>query len=465
MNYVPCFVDIDNDKIKKLRYTIFIQDAEEGGVVLNEEKLLKRATIYSLILMVCIVTFSIGMRMPQESISYASEITKTPMPSIELEQEITEVTNEIEETHIEKQFITSLDEEILEKYGNNLIVVRKPKDLVKDYTYDFEEYAVDRRIVLTITGLSSEVITADDIYRFYENQYMNGPSKEVMLSPVPAFIPTSLLFSTSYPFPTTLSSPTTIPFSTTIPLPTDSVTNINITYSTTPDNVISAEITMDLIKTYAYLLEEDEKFFYICLVDPHDVYDKIIVLDAGHGGNDSGTYSSGYSYLEKTMNLDMLLRLQEYFIDNENIKIYTTRTTDRRLTLNQRVDLANDVGADLFLSIHCNASKYKSIHGTEVLYNENQDDWNTFNSKQFAQICLEELVDNIGLKNRGIVARGSDVHIIGESQVPVALVEVAFMSNKDDMDFLKEDENRQIIAEGIYNGIIRALEAKNIEDK
>ncbi len=438
---------------------------------MDDEKLLKRATIYSLILMFCIVTFSVSMRMPKESISYASEILKTPMPSIELNQEKIEVlseievsqtsSNQIEDNQVEKQFIASLDEEIEEQYGDNLIAIRKPKDLAKDYTYIFEDFAVDRRIVLTITGLSIESITADNIHRIFENHYNNGPIKMVMPTPAPTSIPlpTPLPLSTSALLPTP-----SVPLPTTIPLPTDSVTNINITYSTTPENSISAVITLDLIKTYAYLLEEDEKYFYICLVDPHDIYDTVIVLDAGHGGIDSGTYSSGYCYLEKTMNLDMLLKLQEYFTNDKNIKIYTTRTTDRRLTLNQRVDLANDVGADLFLSIHCNANESKSIHGTEVLYNENQNDWDSFNSKQFAQICLEELVDIIGLKNRGIVDRSSDVHIIGEAKVPVALVEVAFMSNKNDMNFLKEDENRQLIAKGIYNGIIRALEAKNMED-
>jgi N-acetylmuramoyl-L-alanine amidase len=245
-------------------------------------------------------------------------------------------------------------------------------------------------------------------------------------------------------------------------IPTDNVTSIQLTNTV---DAISYEksviLTLDLIKTYAYLLEEDDHYFYIALAKPQDVYDTIIVLDAGHGGQDSGTYSRGYDYLEKDMNLDMLLRLQERLQQHENIKIYTTRTTDRRLTLNQRVNLANDVEADLFLSIHCNANLSKNIKGTEVLYNDKQNDWANFNSKQFATICQEDLIACIGLRDRGIVPRSHNVYIVGEAHMPVALVEVAFMSNISDLNFLKQENNRQKVSEGIYHGIMRSLEMKD----
>ncbi|MDD5935869.1 MAG: N-acetylmuramoyl-L-alanine amidase [Clostridiales bacterium] len=433
---------------------------------MNEEKLLKRAAAYSLVLMICIVTFSTGMKTPHESVSYASEVIKTPTPSIET-NEIAEENLVVEAKKIEEESIlpVEIDKKISKKYGQNLIAIRKPDHLSKDYSFSIEDLAVDRRIVVTITGLKKESINADNIYRIYENNYNCGQVNSNIMLPIvpisdaidearaeePAY--TQENSSNALVLPTESLTPT--------PIPTDSVTSLDITYTSTPDKNVNAVLTLDLIKTYGYVLKEDKNYFYICLVNPHDIYDTIVVLDAGHGGNDSGTYSHGNEYLEKDMNLDMLLKLQEYFMKNENIKIYTTRSTDRRLTLNQRVNLANDVNADLFLSIHCNANLSREIHGTEVLYNENQNDWNIFNSKQFAKICLEELVKKIGLKDRGIVARSRDVLIIGESKVPVALVEVAFMSNKEDMNFLKQEKNRKKAAEGIYNGIIRALEVKN----
>ena len=67
------------------------------------------------------------------------------------------------------------------------------------------------------------------------------------------------------------------------------------------------------------------------------------------------------------------MELKKLLDAQEEIKVYYTRTEDRRLTLNQRVNLANDLEADLFLSIHCNSNPSTSVHGTEVLFNEKQD--------------------------------------------------------------------------------------------
>jgi N-acetylmuramoyl-L-alanine amidase len=346
-------------------------------------------------------------------------------------------------------FPYGIDNELKEQLGDNFIAIEKPQGLSEEYAFTLEDIAVDRRINITISGLTNALIDCSQIHRIYGNNYNYG--LPIVLSPSPTLMPELGEEEVTYD---ESSLPTMIL--------TDNVTSIQLTNTVdATSNEKSVVITLDLIKTYAYLLEEDDHYFYIALVKPQDVYDTIIVLDAGHGGLDSGTYSKGYDYLEKDMNLDMLLRLQEYLQQHENIKIYTTRTTDRRLTLNQRVNLANDVEADLFLSIHCNANLSKNIKGTEVLYNDKQNDWAIFNSKQFATICQEDLIACIGLKDRGIVPRSHNVYIVGEAHMPVALVEVAFMSNLSDLNFLKQEHNRQKVSEGIYHGIMRSLEMKD----
>jgi N-acetylmuramoyl-L-alanine amidase len=425
-----------------------------GGKHLNEEKVLKRAAAYSLFLMICVVTFSVGMRFPKESISYASEITKTPMPSESpLIAKPTEVVTA--EDAISNDLYSNLpfkiDNELKKRLGDNFIAIEKPQGLANDYTFSLEDLAVDRRINITIAGSKPVLIDVAKIHRIYGSNYNYGTP--IVISPSPTPIPDPEVEEASY-------EPSIVPEY----VPTDNATAIDIVYNvddTTHKN--STLVTLDLIKTYAYQLEEDDHYFYIALLRPQDVYDTIVVLDAGHGGKDCGTYSDGFEYLEKTMNLDMILRLNEYFSNYKKIKIYTTRTTDRRLTLNQRVNLANDVEADLFLSIHCNANLESNIDGTEVLYNEKQNDWTSFNSKEFATICQEDLAANIGLRDRGIVPRSKDVFIVGEAHMPVALVEVAFMSNSTDLNFLIKESNRQLVAEGIYHGILRSLETMGKE--
>jgi N-acetylmuramoyl-L-alanine amidase len=401
--------------------------------------------------MICVVTFSVGMRFPKESISYASEITKTPMlseaPTISITP--TEAITAVDAipNDLYSNLPYDIDNDLKKRLGENFIAIEKPQGLAENYTFALEDLAVDRRINITIAGSKPVLIDIAMIHRIYGVNYNCG--MPVVISPSPTPIPDPEEEEASY-------EPSIAPEY----VPTDNATAIDVVYNV--DDVThnnTTLLTLELIKTYAYQVEEDDHYFYIALLRPQDVYDTIIVLDAGHGGKDCGTYSDGFEYLEKTMNLDMMLRLNDYLSNHEKIKVYTTRNTDRRLTLNQRVNLANDVEADLFLSIHCNANLDSNIAGTEVLYNEKQNDWTSFNSKQFATICQEDLAASIGLRDRGIVPRSQNVYIVGEAHMPVALVEVAFMSNSSDLSFLIQESNRQLVAEGIYHGIMRSLES------
>lgn len=401
---------------------------------LTDEKLLKYATYYSVLLMIGVLIVSLIFKSKEGNVTYASElkptleITKVLQPTF-----IPTSTPTVKEEKIDRFSYLSepVSNQMRQNLGDNFIAIRKPDDLVGGLSFSLEDQAVDRRIIITIPGIKKELIDISDVHRFQgENHHNNRIQQKEPINPHVEN--------------------------------TDLLTGAKISYSELDEaGQKNAVITLDLIKTFGYVPYEDEHYFYVQLARPQDIYDKIIVLDAGHGGKDCGTYSRGYEYLEKTMNLDMILKLQQRFIDEQsNIKVYMTRTTDRTLTLNQRVDLANDVEADFFLSIHCNANESRSVKGTEVLYSEYQDGWTKMNSKEFALICLDELVKSIGLVNRGIFQRGFNVHIIGEAKVPVALVEVAFMSNTSDMNFLKKEENRQKAADGIYNGIMRAFNEK-----
>ena len=236
----------------------------------------------------------------------------------------------------------------------------------------------------------------------------------------------------------------------------DVVKAIETTVETAEDGSVTQSLLLTLDKTYVYQLYEDEWNYYIALVRPKDVYDKIVVVDAGHGGLDAGTISAGNVYLEKNMNLDIVLRLKELLDGQDGIKVYYTRTTDWKPSLSQRVNLANDVEADFFLSVHCNANETHALHGTEVLYDSRQDVLSGMNSRRFAQILLEEMDEHLGLFNRGLVAREHNLTIIKYAQVPVALVEVAFLSNASDMEVLAKEQTRADVAQGLFDALMRA---------
>lgn len=243
----------------------------------------------------------------------------------------------------------------------------------------------------------------------------------------------------------------------------DSYKDVTISYEYNPNTFLyTAILDIQLDAIYAQQVYEDKNNIYVTLQNPHKVYDKIIVVDAGHGGNDIGTYTDDMKYYEKDINLSITLYLKELLDKNNNIKVYYTRLSDEKVYLNPRLDIANDLKADLFISIHCNSSDYKNARGSEVLYSTKGQKGMQLKSKKFAEICLEELLNVIKIPDRGVV-KSNDIYIVGNARVPVALIEVGFMSNSKDLKFLQKEENRKDIATGIYNGITRAY--KQLENR
>lgn len=244
--------------------------------------------------------------------------------------------------------------------------------------------------------------------------------------------------------------------------PTDIVQAVQITYDSATQTA-TASITLDHL--YVPFLYEDADYYYIALKKPKDVYDKILVIDAGHGGKHPGTMSRDGVYLEKGFNLSIILHLKKLLDQRSDIKVYYTRLTDESVYLRPRVDLANEAEADFFISVHNNAYKNQYAYGTEVLYHEQQPDVGEglgIGSKTLASLCLEEITNLLGTRDRGLRA-GSGTYIIGHSEVPVALIEVGYLTNEEDLSMLQQDENLALTALGIYQAINRAYELKGMD--
>jgi len=201
-----------------------------------------------------------------------------------------------------------------------------------------------------------------------------------------------------------------------------------------------------------------EEYVYIDLARPRDVHDRIIVVDAGHGGSDPGAVTGGEEYPEKLINLNIVLYLKELLDKDDSITAYYTRVTDIKPSLEERVNMANGLDADLFLSVHCNSSELTTLSGFEVLYNQRQPDELGFNSKAFATLCEEELAARFTHSDRGLVAMAGDVLIVGHSKVPVALLETGYLSNDEDLSILIKEENQRKFAEAAYAAMKRAIE-------
>lgn len=215
------------------------------------------------------------------------------------------------------------------------------------------------------------------------------------------------------------------------------------------------EIELQLNEVYAYQFYTDETYIYIDLRPLRECYDHIIVIDAGHGGKDTGSYAAFGEMTEEDYNLAIVKKLKEYFDKEENIKVFYTRLTDAKVSLESRVGLANSLGADLFLSVHCNSNdETPEANGMEVLYQNEGENVET--SKKFAKVILESLIEKTGRRKRSIL-KGNNIYIIRNAEVPVALAEIGFLNNTGDLSYLQSEEGQNSIAEGLYQGILEML--------
>jgi N-acetylmuramoyl-L-alanine amidase len=199
---------------------------------------------------------------------------------------------------------------------------------------------------------------------------------------------------------------------------------------------------------YEFKLVEEKDNIVIKVYEPKQLHSKVIVVDAGHGGKDPGAIANGMK--EKTLNLNIVKYLKEYLDKDDSIKVYYTRLDDSYPTLQDRCDLANEVDADFFLSVHNNA--FYSIHnGTESLYFPTRKP-NALDSYELADIFQKKIVAATGMKNRGLKSR-ENLYVLKHTTMPAIIVEIGFMTNSNDAAKLKKTSFQKTAAKSLYDGI------------
>jgi N-acetylmuramoyl-L-alanine amidase len=186
----------------------------------------------------------------------------------------------------------------------------------------------------------------------------------------------------------------------------------------------------------------------ITLLKPPSKEAKLVVIDPGHGGSDSGAIHGGI--LEKDLNLDISLRLKQ-ILNERNIQSYLLHYDDAYFDLYERAYIANTLSASLFLSIHNNAY-VSNARGIETLYYGPTKLSNAFTGKDFAKWIQTHLVEKLGTPNRGIVDRPNLV-VLRETAMPAALAEIGFMTNPQDAALLKDPAFRQKAAIALADAI------------
>ena len=178
----------------------------------------------------------------------------------------------------------------------------------------------------------------------------------------------------------------------------------------------------------------------------------LVVIDAGHGGQDPGTIGIG-GLREKDLvlpiSLDVVAGLKK-----QGVEVRMTRDRDYFVTLKGRTDFANNVQADLFVSIHANAINLSrpDVNGLETYYYND--------GRRLAEVIHWSILNSVNIKNRGI--RRARFYVLRHSIMPAVLVEVGFVTGAEDAPRLKNPTHRSQMADAIVRGIIQYIKQKGL---
>lgn len=190
----------------------------------------------------------------------------------------------------------------------------------------------------------------------------------------------------------------------------------------------------------------------------------VLVLDAGHGGSDSGALSSDRSKAEKHLNLAIILAAKKKFDSDARFKVYYTRTSDTYPSLSARADLANKMNADMFVSVHINSAGATAT-GTETLYNPDRltaTKKNNLTSLELATTMHKYALAATGFRDRGLKQRSvrlkNNLYVLENTKMPACLIEYGFISNPTECKTMAANTTRY--GEALYNGIVNLMRTK-----
>lgn len=175
-----------------------------------------------------------------------------------------------------------------------------------------------------------------------------------------------------------------------------------------------------------------------------------IFIDPGHGGNDPGATANGL--FEKDLTLSIALKLKAELLKYENVQVKLSREGNKKITLAERAKMANDWGADIFLSIHINAGG--GVGFESYIYNGNVSS----STIAYQNILHEEIVKTTGWNDRG--KKRANYAVLRETKMPAILTENGFIDRTTDANKLKNDSFLDNIAQGHVNGLVKLFNLK-----
>jgi len=171
-----------------------------------------------------------------------------------------------------------------------------------------------------------------------------------------------------------------------------------------------------------------------------------ILVDPGHGGDDSGATSEGVE--EADVNLDISTKLKDKLVA-DGADVVMTRSTDETVSLSERTDAANEYDVDRFVSVHANSCGDCGASGTETYYHDSLDSTST--AADMAENVQTHVLQEAGTDDRGV--KQDNFHVLRESDMPANVVETAFIDDDGNREKLTSDSGQHDFARGILDGV------------
>lgn len=215
-------------------------------------------------------------------------------------------------------------------------------------------------------------------------------------------------------------------------------------------------ITFDTKYICSYSYSMDNGYLVVTIGKPGEIYSKVVLFDAGHGGIDSGAAKNGVK--EKDINFKIINTYVSDLFKDSDIKVYFTRKTDVKVDLYERAALASKIGADMFISLHLNSNNSTSINGTEVYYSKDNNTASAsgFNSYRLAKELVDDLSAALGSKKRGV--KENNFVVVKYNTVPAVLIELGYMTNQTEFSKLTDTAYQKKTAQTIYQTVTRLFE-------
>ncbi|MQN01778.1 MAG: N-acetylmuramoyl-L-alanine amidase [Lachnospiraceae bacterium] len=235
-----------------------------------------------------------------------------------------------------------------------------------------------------------------------------------------------------------------------------------------------AVLTLTTTKPLFIKKSSDSSYLFFDFKEPRKCFDKVVLVDAGHGGSDRGTVAGGVS--EKDISLSIVkyfkhftdkkavTEVKEYGTNLTSMKIkgvgkvgfFYTRLSDKTISDKDRIEEAKKIGADLFLSVETGSTasgRESEINGAQVLYRGSDK---TSRSRKFADTVLKKLLSGLKCEDRGSIA-GDEHYIVSASKIPVAIAEVGFITNKAERKKLVTADYQKKAAKALVEAVSEYL--------